>query len=367
MRPPLGMLVAASLLVAVTARAETTVEIRTRPETPVSEIRVGYVNGTISLDRARLELQVAPHAIVGTLTLAYSSAGPSRNLEVPLAFPHGTAVRRLVAITGTQEPRALGAAPRAALVSQRLVGKPVAAVTARERYDNLLNGDLDPALLAWRDGDELSDRFALEVFPIGQGSPGIVEIGFEIPRTSQLVFDPDGQLVDRVELVVDGRRSTQAWVSSALPISLGRVSPTRGQLAPSVVSPARSLLATPTGVDGPRVPVLTFSGAPRTCATSGIDKLVIRKTVKRAHGRLLHCFMKTAQANPALAGTAHLHFTIEDGRTREISIDGDLDHPEVVSCMRREVATWEFPRAAPTVASMPERIRVNYPLRLVAR
>lgn len=363
MRPLLGVLAATSMLVAVTARAETTVEIRSRPSPPVSEIRVGYVNGTISLDRARLELQVAPHAIVGTLTLAYSSAGPSRNLEVPLAFPHGTAVRRLVATTGTHEPRALGAAPRAALVRQRLVGKPFAAVTARERYDNLLNGDLDPALLAWRDRDETSDRFALEVFPIGQGSPGIVEIGFEIPRTSQIVFDPDGQLVDRVELVVNGRRSTQAWVSSSLPIALGTVRPTRGQPGPSLVSPSQSLLATPPRADGRRIPVLTFSGAPRVCASSGIDRHVIRKTVKRAHGRLLHCFMKTAQANPALAGTANLHFTIEDGRTREISIDGDLDHPEVVTCMRREVATWEFPR----VASMPERVRVNYPLQLVAR
>lgn len=377
MRHPLGVLAIASIVAgSVAARAETTVEIRSRPE-PVAEpparIHIGYVNGTISLDHAKLELEVASHAIVGTLTLAYSSTEPVKNLVVPLAFPHGTSLRRLVATTGVgNAPRAarvsqrrVGNAPRAALASQRLVGKPLAATEARALYDDLVNGQRDPALLTWRDRDETSDRVALEVFPIGRGSPGVVEIGFELPRTSRVVLDPDGQLVDRVELVVNGRRTSKAWVSAELPIAMGAVKPSLRPLRPSLVSSGQSLVAAPPGARVV-VPVITL-GCSFGHSTGMVDKHMIRRTVKRAYPRLLHCFMKTAQANPALAGTANLHFTVDNGRATAISIDGDLDHPEVVSCMSREISTWEFPRPATTATSTPERVQVNYPLQFSAR
>jgi TonB family protein len=104
-------------------------------------------------------------------------------------------------------------------------------------------------------------------------------------------------------------------------------------------------------------PVVVLGPVVSTCGGGG-DLRRIRRVVRQHHPQLRHCYMRAAQWNPRLAGTAVLRFTIaEGGRVKSSSVDGDLGDAGVERCLAGEVARWDF-----GAALGDGEIRVNYPL-----
>jgi TonB family protein len=221
-----------------------------------------------------------------------------------------------------------------------------------------LAGESYAAMRASHDGALVeaagSDQLALRV-PIAADHRAEIELELALPPIPAVAIDPGGQTVRRAELRRPGA-PRRIWDDLAEPwtIALPRASapPARpGALSPPAgVSAAMSLL-----VGDPLMVV--FGPATSMCGGAGGARSV-RRIVRQHHPQLRYCYMRVAQWNPQLAGTAVLHFVIaEDGRVRSSSVDSDLGDAGIERCLADEVARWEF-GAAPGGGE----IQVNYPV-----
>lgn len=296
--------------------------------------------GAAKLDRAKLAVRDRDV----TLTLALSTkALDARELVTTLDVPTGAHVTGLAVTIG----------------GQRFDGAAFASSTASARYRAIVSRKGDPALLEHTESTRRHDRLTLRVFPVTKTTPATVEVRFALADgTTTLDLDPGAQTIARVELDIGGRARTIANLSAPRSLELPAFAVREDDATQAkYVTELVSLFA------GASTTAMPFSEGFR-CACPlpqvSVDKQTVHDVVKLRIPRLRHCFLREAQRDPALAGSADLHFTIaEDGRTGEITVDGTLPSAAVKECIATEAATWTFHRTtSPT--------RVNYPLSFAA-
>lgn len=296
--------------------------------------------GAAKLDRVKLAI----HERDATLTLSLSTKALSRReLVTTLDVPTGARVTGLAVTIG----------------GQRFDGAALASSTASARYHDIVDRKSDPALLEHTESTRRHDRLTLRVFPVMKTTPATVEVRFSLPDgTTTLDLDPGAQTIGKVELDIGGRAQALANLGAPRSLELPAFAPRdeAGEQVPHVTSFV-SLFA------GASTSPMPFAEGFR-CACPlpqvSVDKQTVHDVVKLRIPRLRHCFLREAQRDPTLAGSADLHFTIgEDGRTSEITVDGTLRSSAVMDCIADEAATWTFhPNTSPT--------RVNYPLSFAA-
>jgi hypothetical protein len=294
--------------------------------------------GAAKLDRVKLAVRDRD----ATLTLSLSTKALNRReLVTMLDVPTGAHVTGLAVTIG----------------GQRFDGAALASSTASARYHDIVDRKSDPALLEHTESTRRHDRLTLRVFPVAKTTPATVEVRFSLPDgTTTLELDPGAQTIAKVDLDIGGRAQTIANLSAPRSLELPAFAPRDDEQAPYVTTFV-SLFA------GASTSPMPFAEGFR-CACPlpqvSVDKQTVHDLVKLRVPRLRHCFMREAQRDPTLAGSADLHFTIgEDGRTSEITVDGTLPSSAVMDCIANEAATWTFhANTSPT--------RVNYPLSFAA-
>jgi hypothetical protein len=100
---------------------------------------------------------------------------------------------------------------------------------------------------------------------------------------------------------------------------------------------------------------IIWPGQPNS--TGDLDRVIIRRYVRRNIVKLEYCYEKQLAAKPGLAGTMQTHFTISaNGIVRSLNASG-VD-PEIAACMAGVINHIEFPR--------PKQgdVDVNYPFTL---
>jgi hypothetical protein len=103
--------------------------------------------------------------------------------------------------------------------------------------------------------------------------------------------------------------------------------------------------AGPGGWRGRTAPVPTTSLGQPAATTSGLDKAIIRRYIKRNIEKLEYCYEKQLLAKPGIGGKLVLGFTIDgNGRVVDASIPGDAFDPEVATCVVDVVKAIEFPK-----------------------
>ena len=253
----------------------------------------------------------------------------AHEIATTLDVPRGSRVTGMAVTIG-------GARSRAHVLS---------AVSARERYRSIVERKADPALLELAGSTRSADRLSLRVFPVAKSSPARVEIELQLPDVGAVALDTPAQLA--VEL--DGKPS------NAKAIALRP----RPWMATDTAVREHVTLLTSLFADAPAgpMPTVTIGATWSSCGFDvSVDARTIRKQVKLAHPRLTHCWLREAQRDPTLEGSAVMHFVImRDGRTQGISVDGTLDDAKVRACIADEIATWKFHESTTIV-------QVNYPI-----
>lgn len=295
------------------AYADTRISVR-REHEPIPALTVGNATDA-KLDFARIELGIDGRAKlhVQLSTRAKIAHAGSVMIDVPRgARAHALAVT---------------------IAGARATAEMHEASEARQMFSRVIAGNQDPALLEHVSTRGDSERLALRVFPLVRGKPADVEIAIDMPEIERVaVEDSDGKRV-----VALARKS---WM-------------TEDPVARASVGETKSLFA---GTPPVSVPIVYLCGVSSYHYNYGPDKRSIRGLIKLQIPRLRYCYMRQAQRDPSLQGTAELHFTIDPhGRTTDISIDGTLENDDVHQCLLDEVVTWTF-------STGDGATKVNYPL-----
>jgi hypothetical protein len=204
-------------------------------------------------------------------------------------------------------------APEARIVGLTIGGSGRAAThdpdVARDWFDTLVARGRQAAIVEAR-GDDL----ALRVTTVRPDEPVRITIFVERGRArSWIDEDPTQRLVDDEHAIV--------------------------ALAPDARGPA---------------PTVTI-GAPSCACDEGPPPL--KRYIKRWIPRVRACYVRAAQVDPGLAGTANLAFSVAPtGGVTDIMVGGSLDSRSVQECLVAEISTWQFPARPGVVA------RVHYPL-----
>ena len=270
--------------------------------------------------RVALDVHAAPD--VTWLAVDVAADSETEPIALPIDLP---ACTRVVGMTIAHE----GSGP--ALAAARPWREALAEVHASR----------DPTLLAWQGTSAGEDHLVLRA-----AGPTTIELALALPVLAQLRLVSPGA---RIAATVDGG----AAVSVASGASLSRPATTAAP-AGDGVSAAVSLVVDRVTDRSGRAPVI-HDVVMHDTWRGGATKKAILGVVELHRARLRYCYMREAQRDPRLAGTALLRFRIApDGRVASVAVDGDL--PAVVTdCLAAEVAGWEFP---PDEAA----VDVNYPL-----
>lgn len=291
----------------------------------------GYLGPQVTIERVLLVVRDDPP---GTAHLVLSLAATHvtrRELSATIQLPAGARVTGFAYAGGGDDRR---------------VARPMPARQAAEAYGGV-KASHGGALVEAAG----PDRITLRV-PIAEDLPAEIELELALPPISSLAIDPGGQVVRRAELRIPGA-PPRIWDDSSVP----RTAALPPASAPPVRPPPGGVSAATSLVLG-EAPVVVI-GPPVTpcCGCGTVDARSIRRVVRQHHPQLRHCYMRVAQGNPRLAGTAVLHFTIAPGgRVTSPSVSGDLGSAEVERCLAGEVARWSFASAGNA------EVRVNYPL-----
>jgi hypothetical protein len=333
-----------------------------------SAIRFVHRNPRVVISNVRLRIESRSDQTLMAVKFDATATYQPKDTSLFFDLPRGSKITGLVI-----RSRAAGG------IEHRETGKFVTAEKALTRYEETVQGAIDPGLMQWHSEQTGAERFELRVFPLGVDAPMRVEFDVALPFANEITIDSDGQLLDRVQANVDGKLEKWRYVSQPLAITVGRAiasgisgsnrvvpNPLTIQLASrqpkQKVDQQSSLLAVATGaVRRPVVLTYTFESVTSIC--SGSDSKMIRSTVRQHHSQLRYCYTRVAQANPKLAGTVSLHFVIRgDGHVDSLKLnDGDgnagkpLSHPDVLACIESEVNSWRFP-------AMGEDVEIRYPL-----
>lgn len=307
---------AVALALVCPARGDTRISVRHERE-PVPALSVGTPTNA-TLDRARVAIDRTGRARLSLVLSTRAKVAHAGSITIDL--PRGS--------------RAHAMTEKIGLV--RSNGFAFEASEARTMFTNVVERKYDPALLEHVATSAGTDRLALRVFPLVKGTPAEIEIDIELPAIERVAV--------AAPIEIDGNRVVEldrrTWMTEDT-AERSHVSESTSLYAGAAVSP---------------VPIVTI-GCTGYRHDYGPDKRSIRSVVKLQIPRLRHCYMRQAQLDPTLAGTAVLHFTIDrHGRTSEINIDGTLANDAVHACLIDEVVTWTFGK------SDSGATRVSYPL-----
>ena len=199
-------------------------------------------------------------------------------------------------------------------------GGPIFAATALRRFRDAGA----PAVLEWVGATGGVEHHALHVDNIAHGKPTRVTLAIELPAITSLA------IATGVPTFVDGRRTRG-------PIAIAGSDPHETYAA---VDAETSLFADT--VINDRVPMVFIDQNGGVRWSGGLDSHMIRRVVRAHHEQLRRCYMLEAQRDPTLAGTAELHFMVEqDGTVSTSSVSGSLPNQTVFDCLAREVASWQ--------------------------
>lgn len=290
--------VAMALYCPVPAIGETRISVRTSRE----DVAVlGRVRG-----QGRVT-GVATHVDGRRTTLAFSLVTSSKSpveISVPLHVVGDARVSSLVARIGGRE----------------LVTKALPDADARALFETIMTRKFDPVLVEHVATSAGSDELRIRAWPVTSTEPA------------------------HVELVIESA-PVGGWTIDATP--------------PAIVSDASSLIAVE---DMSRLPTaIVCGGVGRAHWHGDLDAKTIRRYVKRQLPRVKGCYDTALLRDKTLAGRVELHFGVRgDGKTHDVSVDGEVTDEGLRACIADELARFEFP----VVPDMPGTIRVNYPLTL---
>jgi TonB family protein len=294
----------------------TTVAAAPEPAPPPA-IALGYLGPQVTIEHMLVVLRDDPQPGTAHIVLSLAATHAARReLAATIRLPAGTRVTGFAFASGDGERRVAYPMPA------RQAGEAYAAV--KDSHENALAAAAGP------------DALALRV-PIAADRRAELELELVLPPLSVLGFDPSGQAVRRAEIRVAGA-PRQIWidVSGRLTIALPHARPPGTASPLAGVSASTSLLVGAAPVILP--PIVTYG-----CSVTGVGSRSIRRVVKQHHPQLKHCYMRVAQWDPRIAGTAILRFVIgEDGRVKSSSVGGDLGDAGIERCLADEVARWDF-------------------------
>lgn len=152
------------------------------------------------LESVSLSLRSGPADTRVAATLRVSTSVTEQDAGLELAVPAGAQVTFL-AIT---------------MDGERRIAHSEEVEDARQTYDNIVHGIVveDPALLELTESSETTDKLSLRVFPLRRGKPAKIELIMTVPQATTFVVDPGKRAIPRVDVEVDGRRSSFGTVAS---------------------------------------------------------------------------------------------------------------------------------------------------------
>ena len=84
-------------------------------------------------------------------------------------------------------------------------------------------------------------------------------------------------------------------------------------------------------------------GEPTLDLTAGEPAMVTR-TLRKYTGQVKYCYERRLQADPSLAGTLWLSWTIHEGRSQAVVLDSNsTGSEELAACILGKVRTWRYP------------------------
>lgn len=305
---------------------------------PAASIALGYLGPQVTIEHVLVVLGGDPQPGTAHVVLSLGATHAARReLAATIRLPPGTRVTGFAFTSGDGE---------------RQVAEPMPARQAGEAYA-AVRGSLDNALAAAAGPDELALRV-----PIAADLRAELELELALPPLSALAIDPGGQTVHRAEIRIGGALR-QIWDDFSGPrtIALPRAS------APHVRPAAAAALSASTSLLVGTAPVIVPPVVSIGCSFGGgVGSRSIRRVVKQHHPQLRYCYMRVAQWNPRIGGTAILRFVIgEDGRVRSSSVGGDLGDAGIERCLADEVARWDFgavPGGGDTQVTYPLTFRI---------
>lgn len=191
------------------ASAETRVSSheRTRRGPPVTGqgLALGALTKGTRLDSVALSLRSGPADTRVAATLRISTSLAQQDAGLELAVPAGAQVTFL-AIT---------------MDGERRIAHTEEADEARQSYQNIVDGiPEDPALLELTASSDVTDQLRLRVFPLRRGKPATIEVIMTVPQATRFVVDPGKRAIPRVDIDVDGKRSSLGTVASRRALAL---------------------------------------------------------------------------------------------------------------------------------------------------
>lgn len=302
-------------------------------------IKIGKPTYGARIDHMTVSLWVRDTEMIGTFSLDISGSDEiKREVSIPLSLPQGS---RATAMELTRN----GSVARASALE---------ASQARGYYHDAVARSFEPVLLEVR-----GEAMALHVFPVARPNTQRVQITVTMPRAKQLIVEPTGHTIGRLDVTADGRTTMKT--------SLARVAGPRGVSLPDAprglfeqplvrpaVDPETSLVAGRAS-ESSLTPTISI-GQPQTSQCDFNGTKTIRKPIKLAMPRLRYCYERELLRDRTLAGVIHMQFLIRSTGTVEVKeVTGTLTDEVVRSCVAGVFTSLEYP------ASDGDTL-VNYPL-----
>ncbi len=157
--------------------AETRIDVgfghEERASTPrgTGALAFGEITKGTHLDAVSVELR----GLRATMKLTLSSTvKDGQDAALELAVPIGTQVTYLGLTIG----------------DDRRIAHLETATDASAQYEQIVEGNVDPALIEWMDSTATTDKLRLRVFPLTRGKPAKIEVIMTLPPAASFVMDP---------------------------------------------------------------------------------------------------------------------------------------------------------------------------------
>ena len=303
-------------------------------------IEIGKPSYGARIDRMAVSLWVKDAELVGTFSLDLTGSDEiPREVSIPLSLPAGS--------------RATGMELGTKVITR---ASALDAGEARAYYHDAVARSFEPALLEVR-----GEAMALHVFPVSTSGAQRVSITVTMPRAAQLIIEPSGHTIGRLEITAEGRTTTTA--------SFSRVARARGVPLPGVerglfeqplsrpaVDTQTSLVAGRAGALAAALVPTVSIGQPQSSQCNFGGTSLVKKPIKLAVPRLRHCYERELLRDRTLAGVVHTQFLIKStGKVEVQEVTGTLTDAVVQACVAGVFASLDYP------ASDGDTL-VNYPL-----
>jgi hypothetical protein len=320
-------LAAASALVlsmATPARAEEDGELPTIESVHPPAIRVGQPDCSARIDRLAVDVHAANISWI-TIELV----GPRcLRVALPLTVPAGTRIVGMAVSAGVARAWSAARSQSQALADARREG--------------------DASLLAWRGTSDDQHHVEIEV----EGTARI-ELAVELPPLKKLAIDAEGQVVGKIETIIQGRERRE-WRRHSRTVELD-LRGIAGYVAADTyphAGPDTWLVVGAPNRDEQLIERRFGARAPQLWS----DKPKIKRMMKLNRERITYCYERVAQWQRGLEGEVQLRFVIGvDGVVQQAIATSALP-AEINTCLEGVVKAWQFEAIETT-------LQVNYPLR----